>query len=277
MTAVPAIVELRALTKNYRQGSLAVQALRGLDLTIGRGEFTALCGPSGSGKTTALNLIGALDRPTSGTVLLEGRDLGTLDRQALSRVRRDRIGFVFQAYNLMPVLTAYENAEIVLSLQGVAETERRDQVMAILKEVGLGEAERGPRRDLPLLHARPAGDGARPPRGQAGGRTGRERQHKDIGAAGETGSRPPVFPAAPVAVLYPDRGAFLPEASAGTSGVGGRDRQQIQPAVRGRLQPDFPQRQALEGPFPQPGRDRRRERCAVGIEIERFRDCVLDG
>jgi putative ABC transport system ATP-binding protein len=137
MTDEYAVVELREVTKDYRQGSLDVQALRGLDLTIVRGEFTTLCGPSGSGKTTALNLIGALDRPTSGTVLLEGRDLGALDRQALSRIRRDRIGFVFQAYNLIPVLTAYENAEIVMSLQEVPEKKRRDRVMAILGEVGL--------------------------------------------------------------------------------------------------------------------------------------------
>jgi putative ABC transport system ATP-binding protein len=137
MTANHGIVELREVTRVYRQGDLDVHALRGLDLTIGRGEFTTLCGPSGSGKTTALNLIGALDRPTSGTVLLEGRDLGALDRRDLSRMRRDRIGFVFQAYNLMPVLTAYENAEIVMSLQEVPEESRRDRVMAILREVGL--------------------------------------------------------------------------------------------------------------------------------------------
>jgi putative ABC transport system ATP-binding protein len=145
MTDEQAIVELREVTKDYRQGSLEVQALRGLDLTIGRGEFTTLCGPSGSGKTTALNLIGALDKPTSGAVLLEGRDLGALDRQALSRIRRDRIGFVFQAYNLIPVLTAFENAEIVMSLQEVPERSRRDQVMAILREVGLeGMEDRRP-------------------------------------------------------------------------------------------------------------------------------------
>jgi putative ABC transport system ATP-binding protein len=137
MTANHGIVELREVTRVYRQGDLDVHALRGLDLTIGKGEFTTLCGPSGSGKTTALNLIGALDRPTSGTVLLEGRDLGALDRRDLSRMRRDRIGFVFQAYNLMPVLTAYENAEIVMSLQEVPEESRRDRVMAILREVGL--------------------------------------------------------------------------------------------------------------------------------------------
>ena len=138
-------VELSNVTRTYRQGALDVHALRGLDLTIERGEFTALCGPSGSGKTTTLNLVGALDRPTSGKVLLEGRNLAELDRRALSRIRRDRIGFVFQAYNLMPVLTAYENAEIVMSLQGVPETERRDQVMAILREVGLeGMEDRRP-------------------------------------------------------------------------------------------------------------------------------------
>ena len=138
-------VELSEVTRIYRQGALDVHALRGLDLTIGRGEFTALCGPSGSGKTTTLNLVGALDRPTSGKVLLEGRNLADLDRRALSRIRRDRIGFVFQAYNLMPVLTAYENAEIVMSLQGVPERERREQVMAILREVGLeGMEDRRP-------------------------------------------------------------------------------------------------------------------------------------
>jgi putative ABC transport system ATP-binding protein len=131
------IVELRDVTKHYRQGAVDVPALRGLTLAIGKGEFTALCGPSGSGKTTMLNLIGALDQPTSGRVSLEGRDLGPLSRRALSRLRRDRIGFVFQSYNLMPVLTAYENAEIVLSLQGVDAPARRERVMRLLAEVGL--------------------------------------------------------------------------------------------------------------------------------------------
>ena len=131
------IVELREVTKHYRQGALEVPALRGLTLSVAKGEFTALCGPSGSGKTTALNLIGALDKPTSGSVALEGRDLGPLSRRVLSHLRRDRIGFVFQAYNLMPVLTAYENAEIVLSLQGVEAAARRERVMGLLAEVGL--------------------------------------------------------------------------------------------------------------------------------------------
>ncbi|HIG70008.1 MAG: ABC transporter ATP-binding protein [Myxococcales bacterium] len=131
------IVELDHVTKVYRQGTVDVFALRGLSLRIAKGEFSALSGPSGSGKTTALNLIGALDTPSEGRVLLEGKDLSTLGRRELSRIRRDRIGFVFQAYNLMPVLTAFENAEMVPRLQGVDSKERRDRVMALLADVGL--------------------------------------------------------------------------------------------------------------------------------------------
>jgi putative ABC transport system ATP-binding protein len=138
---VDAIVEAREVWKVYSQGEVKVEALRGLSLEIAAGEFTAISGPSGSGKTTLLNLIGALDRPTSGTLLLEGRDLGALSRQERSVLRRDRIGFVFQAYNLMPVLTAYENAEMVLALQGMPESERRPRVEKLLGEVGLGGLE----------------------------------------------------------------------------------------------------------------------------------------
>ncbi|MDJ0766126.1 MAG: ABC transporter ATP-binding protein [Myxococcota bacterium] len=137
MNKAKAILEMRHVVKHYRQGAMDVPALRGLDLIVSPGEFTALSGPSGSGKTTALNLIGALDSPTSGKVILEGKDLTTLGRSALSRMRRDRIGFVFQAYNLIPVLTAYENAEIVLALQGVAPEKRRERVYQLLSDVGL--------------------------------------------------------------------------------------------------------------------------------------------
>ena len=131
------VVALRDVTKLYQQGSLDVQALRGLDLTVHEGEFTALIGPSGSGKTTTLNLVGGLDSPTSGSVTVEGVDLGTLNRKELSRLRRDRIGFVFQSYNLIPVLTAYENAEMVMWVQGVPAPERRKRVMELLHAVGL--------------------------------------------------------------------------------------------------------------------------------------------
>src|SRR5262245_8075830 len=104
MTTAAPLVRFENVTKVYRKGAVETPALRGLDLTVNAGEFVAIWGPSGSGKTTALNLIGALDTPTSGVVSVEGRDLGKLSRGELSRLRRDRIGFVFQAYNLIPVL-----------------------------------------------------------------------------------------------------------------------------------------------------------------------------
>jgi len=132
-----AIVRLKDASKYYRQGQMEVRAVDGLSFEIHKGDFTALCGPSGSGKTTVLNLIGGLDIPTSGKVYLEGQDIGLLSRSRISAIRRDRIGFVFQAYNLIPVMTAYENAAFVLSLQGVSDRECRDRVMTILKEVGL--------------------------------------------------------------------------------------------------------------------------------------------
>ena len=131
------IISLRDVTKVYRQGSVDIHALRGVSLDIEPGEFTAICGPSGSGKTTSLNLIGALDSMTSGSIVLEGQELGSLNKKQLSALRRDRIGFVFQAYNLMPVLTAYENAEMVLWVQGVDAATRRERVMGLLEQVGL--------------------------------------------------------------------------------------------------------------------------------------------
>ena len=133
----PAIVHIEQATKIYRQGPIEVRAVDTLSLEIGKGEFTVICGPSGSGKSTLLNLIGALDSPNSGRVIVEGKDLATLSRTETARMRRDRIGFVFQAYNLIPVLTAYENAEFVLALQGMSESDRRKRVMTVLNEVGL--------------------------------------------------------------------------------------------------------------------------------------------
>ena len=144
-TSSAPIVEVQGVKKVYRQGSVEVPALRGIDLTIQPGEFTAICGPSGSGKTTLLNLIGALDKPTAGTIKLEGQELGSMTRRQLSRLRRDRIGFVFQAYNLMPVLSAYENAEIVMAVQGVDLATRQKRVLELLAEVGLqGMEQRKP-------------------------------------------------------------------------------------------------------------------------------------
>ena len=132
-----AVVRLEDVSKVYHQGTVDVHALRGLDLDIHEGEFTALVGPSGSGKTTTLNLVGALDTPTSGSVVVDGRDLADMARKDLSRLRRDRIGFVFQSYNLIPVLTAYENAEMVMWVQGVPAAQRRERVMDLLRAVGL--------------------------------------------------------------------------------------------------------------------------------------------
>jgi len=141
-TGVSPLVEMIDVTRTYKQGKIEVHALRGLNFKVEPGEFLALTGPSGSGKTTALNLIGALDTPTSGKVFLEGKDLATLSRSAQSRIRRDRIGFVFQAYNLIPVLSAYENAELVLRLQGVPAEERARRVHQLLEDVGLGGMEK---------------------------------------------------------------------------------------------------------------------------------------
>jgi len=124
--------------KTFTLGKLEVRALRGVDLEVHAGEFLALVGPSGSGKTTLLNLIGALDLPTGGQVEVLDTDLAALGRSARAELRLRGIGFVFQAYNLVPVLTARENVEFVLELQGVGR-QRRKRATQVLEQVGLGE------------------------------------------------------------------------------------------------------------------------------------------
>ncbi len=136
------IIECKDVTKIYHQGKIEVPALRGITLSIEPGEFTVLAGSSGSGKTTLLNLIGALDKPTSGSIKLRGRELSKLSGHELADLRLREIGFVFQAYNLVPVLSAYENAEYVLLLQGMPAAERRKRVMEILDKVGLKGLEK---------------------------------------------------------------------------------------------------------------------------------------
>lgn len=131
------IITTQAVTRDYTQGSHTVHALRGVDVQIEEREFVALMGPSGSGKTTLLNLIGGLDQPTSGEVLFQGTALSSLKGGALSDLRRDHFGFVFQAYNLIPVLSAVENTEMVLLLRGVDAKERRRRAMQTLAAVGL--------------------------------------------------------------------------------------------------------------------------------------------
>lgn len=134
-----AIITIKNLVKNYDGEGLEVRALRGVDLSVERGEFTAIAGPSGSGKTTLLNLIGGLDNPTAGTLTVAEKDLNGMSPKELSDMRLNNIGFIFQAYNLIPVLTAVENVEYILLLQGVGKAERRKRSERILKEVGLGK------------------------------------------------------------------------------------------------------------------------------------------
>jgi len=134
-----ALIRTRQLTRTYKEGSLDVLALRGVDLDVAEGEFTALAGPSGSGKTTLLNIIGALDKPTSGRIEVAGMDVTRLDRGDAADFRLEKVGFIFQAYNLVPVLTALENAEFTLLLRGVPPRERREKVEPLLERVGLGD------------------------------------------------------------------------------------------------------------------------------------------
>ncbi len=140
-------VRTERLWKIYPQDPRPVEAVRGIDLLVSRGEFVAMAGPSGSGKTTVLNLLGGLTRPTRGKVWIEGREITALSDKELADVRRHRIGFVFQSYNLLPVLSALENAEFTLLLQGVPAKERRRRVDELFREIGLEglEARRPPK------------------------------------------------------------------------------------------------------------------------------------
>ena len=131
------IVSCRNVTKTFGEGELMVRALDAVNLDILAGDFATLAGPSGSGKTTLLNMIGALDHPSSGQVLIEGEDITGLGQDALSELRLRKIGFVFQAYNLIPVLSARENIEFVLELQGVGRELRRARAEELLEKVGL--------------------------------------------------------------------------------------------------------------------------------------------
>ena len=135
------IVSLHNVIKNYGHGKIITKALREINLKILEGEFSAMMGPSGSGKSTLLNIIGGLDKATSGEVKFNGKDFNTLSNKDLSIIRRDHIGFVFQNYNLLPVLTAYENAEYVLMLQEIPISQRKEKVMHFFQEMGLDGLE----------------------------------------------------------------------------------------------------------------------------------------
>ena len=141
-----AIVKCTRVKKTYRQNTVAVKALDGVSLSIKKGEFIAIAGPSGSGKTTLLNIIGGLDAADSGRVVVDGNVLTEMSQSELAQLRLRKVGFVFQAYNLIPVLSAQENVEFVMLLQGVPPSERRERARAILDDVGLGG----------MYHRRPA-------------------------------------------------------------------------------------------------------------------------
>jgi putative ABC transport system ATP-binding protein len=142
------LIELQNVSKIYRLGNQEIPALTGVSLIFEAGEFAVLAGPSGSGKTTALNLIGCLDHPTSGHVIVNGLDLGTASKRALADFRLQNIGFIFQSYNLIPVLTAAENAEFTLMLQKIPKTERRAKVRKLFVDLGIDGLENRRPADL---------------------------------------------------------------------------------------------------------------------------------
>ena len=135
----PPVVETRGVEKTYVMGDMQVHALRGVTLRIGRGEFIAVMGASGSGKSTFMNLVGCLDKPTKGDYLLSGEDVSRLSRDQLARARGQRIGFVFQGFNLLPRTSALENVELPMLYQGVPGKERHDRAAEALARVGLGD------------------------------------------------------------------------------------------------------------------------------------------
>ncbi|HSD63611.1 MAG TPA: ABC transporter ATP-binding protein [Ignavibacteriaceae bacterium] len=134
-----ALIELFDLQKTYNEAKIPVYAVKGVNLKIEKGEFTAIVGPSGSGKTTLLNMIGGLDQPTEGKIVVDGTDISTYKPDELINFRLHHIGFVFQAYNLIPVLTAKENVEFIMLLQNLSKSEREERAKELLEAVGLGE------------------------------------------------------------------------------------------------------------------------------------------
>ena len=139
MSQSNAIIDMQAIRKVYDTGKVKVEALKGIDLVVDSGEFVAIVGPSGSGKSTLMNLIGCLDTPTDGTYRLGGEDVSKFTRDELADVRNRRVGFVFQGFNLLPQITAFENVEMPLLFGGVAPKKRRERVEELMTRVGLGE------------------------------------------------------------------------------------------------------------------------------------------
>jgi len=141
------MVRIENVRRDYVMGDVAVQALKGISLTVNKGDFLAIAGPSGSGKTTLLNIIGCIDRADGGTIRIDGEDVGKKTKDELALFRRRQLGFIFQTFNLIPVLTAYENVAFALSILNIPAEEERRRTMAILDEVGLsGMENRRPNR-----------------------------------------------------------------------------------------------------------------------------------
>lgn len=175
------MISVRNVTKVYRRGSSEVAALRGVSLEVARGEFLAIAGPSGSGKSTLLNLIGCLDAATGGEVLIDGQPVSGLDRKQLARFRRHHLGFVFQSFNLIPVLTAYENVSFAMSLITRDANQVRARSLEMLAEVGLYRSR--PRPAARPVRTRSAGAGRRAAaaRDRAPERRSRRRRPRDRG------------------------------------------------------------------------------------------------
>lgn len=133
------IIRTEGLRKTYSENGVPVHALKGIDMSVESGAFLVIAGPSGSGKTTLLNLVGALDRPTAGRILFQNEDLAEKSRAQLASLRLQKIGFIFQAYNLIPVLSAMENVEFTMMLLAVSEEERRERSLNVLKELGIAD------------------------------------------------------------------------------------------------------------------------------------------
>ena len=196
---MPLAIDAQSITKVYGSGGTAVQALRGIDLQVERGEFLALIGPSGSGKSTLMAILGCLDRPSQGSYALDGEPVEGLSGQGLARIRNARIGFVFQAYNLLAKATVVRNVELPLLYAGVPRQERRRRALALLEQVGLadqahklpGELSGGQKQRVSIARAlanRPSILLADEPTGALDSRTGAEilELFKDLNGQGNT-------------------------------------------------------------------------------------------
>jgi putative ABC transport system ATP-binding protein len=199
MSAEKALIQLDQVTKTYDSGENAVQALRGVDVAIGRGEFVSIIGPSGSGKSTLMHILGCLDTPTSGKYWLDGADVAEMSARSLAKVRNQKIGFVFQTFNLLPRATILKNVELPLLYAGISGDERRARALEALKRVGLdnrakhrpNELSGGQRQRVAIARAlvnNPSLILADEPTGNLDTKTGSDiiRIFEDLAAADET-------------------------------------------------------------------------------------------